>query len=82
MPDFQRLSKKFQAGRATLEDVVRVYQAITKLPEILDTLMEIGRERKQKEWVVSDEAAAALMDENYCNSLSVSTSASEIALSL
>lgn len=72
MPDFQRLSKKFLAGRATLEDVVRVYQAVIRLPEILDVLMEIGRERKKQEWVVSDEAAAALMDEHYCNSLSVS----------
>jgi DNA mismatch repair protein MSH2 len=72
MPDFQRISKKFLAGRAGLEDVVRVYQAVTKLPEILDSLMEIGRDRKQGEWVVSDEAAAALMDEHYCNSLSVS----------
>jgi DNA mismatch repair ATPase MutS len=71
MPDFQRISKKFLAGRATLEDVVRVYQAVTKLPEILDTLMEIGRERKQKQWVISDEVAATLMDETYCVTLSV-----------
>jgi DNA mismatch repair protein MSH2 len=74
MPDFQRLSKKFLAGRAGLEDVVRVYQAVTRLPQILDTLMPIGRERQNKEWQVTDEDAAALMDEHYCTTLEVSTS--------
>ena len=71
MPDFQRLSKKFLAGRAGLEDVVRVYQAIMKLPEILDTLMPIGRERSNKQWHITDESATALMDEHYCNVLEV-----------
>lgn len=77
MPDFQRLSKKFLAGRAGLEDVVRVYQAVSKLPAILETLLEIGREKKRDEqsrkmeWVVTDEDAAARVDEQYINSLSV-----------
>jgi DNA mismatch repair protein MSH2 len=28
MPDFHRISKKFHRGTATLDDVVRVYQAV------------------------------------------------------
>ena len=31
MPDMHRLSKRFQKSVATLEDVVRVYQAIIKV---------------------------------------------------
>lgn len=77
MPDFQRLSKKFLAGRAGLEDVVRVYQAVSKLPEVLETLSEIGRAKARDvqsgkmEWAITDEAVASLMDEHYCNSLAV-----------
>lgn len=28
MPDLHRIAKRFQRGKASLEDVVRVYQAI------------------------------------------------------
>ena len=38
MPDFVRLSKKFQKGRAHLQEVVRLYQAVCKLPDIVQTL--------------------------------------------
>ncbi|KAK3090565.1 hypothetical protein FSP39_012731 [Pinctada imbricata] len=38
IPDFQRLAKKFQRKRATLEDCYRVYQAIDKMPYLLETL--------------------------------------------
>lgn len=31
MPDFHRISKRFQMSKATLEDVVRVYQATLKV---------------------------------------------------
>lgn len=31
MPDFHRISKRFQKSIATLEDVVRVYQAVDKV---------------------------------------------------
>lgn len=71
MPDFQRISKKFLSGRAGLEDVVRVYQAVSKLPDILDILLSIGREKKEKQWHITDEAAATTMDQHYCNALEV-----------
>lgn len=31
MPDFHRIGKRFQKGGASLEDVVRVYQAALKV---------------------------------------------------
>ncbi len=38
MPDLHRISKRFQRGVASLEDVVRVYQAILRLPDIVQAL--------------------------------------------
>ena len=40
MPDFHRISKRFQKSVATLEDVVRVYQAVLRLPQLLELLAE------------------------------------------
>ena len=31
MPDFTRITKRFNRGNASLEDVVRVYQAVCKV---------------------------------------------------
>lgn len=41
MPDMHRISKRFQKGIATLEDVVRVYQAILGLPGLIQTLADM-----------------------------------------
>lgn len=41
MPDMLRISKRFQRGAATLEDVVRCYQAIVKLPDLVHLLAEL-----------------------------------------
>ncbi|KDN35895.1 DNA mismatch repair protein [Tilletiaria anomala UBC 951] len=38
MPDLHRISKRFQRGVASLEDVVRVYQVILRLPDIISEL--------------------------------------------
>ncbi|CAG8439292.1 7439_t:CDS:10 [Ambispora leptoticha] len=38
MPDLHRLAKRFQRGVASLQDVVRVYQVITKLPVLISVL--------------------------------------------
>lgn len=38
MPDFSRLSKRLQRRMSTLEEVVRIYQAILKLPDLVDKL--------------------------------------------
>ncbi|EPQ31019.1 uncharacterized protein PFL1_01208 [Pseudozyma flocculosa PF-1] len=38
IPDMHRISKRFQKGVATLEDVVRVYQAVLRLPGLIQAL--------------------------------------------
>lgn len=38
VPDLYRLSKRFQRGKANLEDVVRAYQVVIRLPGFLGTL--------------------------------------------
>lgn len=35
MPDFHRLSKKFHRKTATLDDVVRIFQAIKKVSDVV-----------------------------------------------
>ncbi|WFD20579.1 MSH2 protein [Malassezia caprae] len=41
MPDMLRISKRFQRSVATLEDVVRCYQAVVKIPELQACLAEV-----------------------------------------
>ncbi|KAG9092397.1 MutS-like protein [Ceratobasidium sp. 370] len=48
MPDFHRIGKRFQKGGATLEDVVRVYQAALKIPGLIMTLQAVGEEDVHK----------------------------------
>ncbi|ORY74755.1 DNA mismatch repair protein MSH2 [Leucosporidium creatinivorum] len=47
MPDFHRISKRFQKGVANLEDVVRVYQALLLLPGLI-TILENGGQANDK----------------------------------
>ena len=42
MPDMLRISKRFQRGVATLEDVVRCYQAVGKVPGLRAELAAIS----------------------------------------
>ncbi|KAH7882344.1 DNA mismatch repair protein [Phlebopus sp. FC_14] len=46
MPDLHRLSKRFKKGIASLEDVVRVYQVVLKMPGLLETLESIQYEHE------------------------------------
>ncbi|ORE22930.1 DNA mismatch repair protein [Rhizopus microsporus] len=38
IPDLHRLAKRFQRGSATLQDVVRIYQVVIRLPAMLSCL--------------------------------------------
>ncbi|BGP57733.1 hypothetical protein JCM8202_002386 [Rhodotorula sphaerocarpa] len=53
MPDFHRISKRFQKGAASLEDVVRVYQAILLLPGLV-TCLERGVEENAEDEEMQD----------------------------
>ena len=48
MPDLYRMAKKFQRKTANLEDVIRAYQASTRLPGILGTLDGVMDEKIQR----------------------------------
>ncbi|KAG6245902.1 MutS-like protein [Claviceps purpurea] len=58
VPDLYRLSKRFQRGKANLEDVVRAYQVIIRLPGFIGTLEG-----------VMDEAYRDPLDEAYTTKL-------------
>lgn len=47
MPDMHRLSKRLQKSVATLEDIVRVYQVVIKLPGMIEALEGIQTDRKE-----------------------------------
>lgn len=70
MPDFHRISKRFQKGAANLEDVVRVYQALLLLPGLLTTLENGGQDNEK--WV-------ELIKEAYVDDLTVSFAKSELS---
>ncbi|PWZ03787.1 putative DNA mismatch repair protein MSH2 [Testicularia cyperi] len=52
MPDMHRISKRFQKGVATLEDVVRVYQAVLRLPGLEETLVNIDTSSDEQRLLV------------------------------
>ncbi|KAF8826805.1 hypothetical protein HHX47_DHR5000932 [Lentinula edodes] len=47
MPDLHRVSKRFQRSQASLEDVVRVYQVVLKLPGMIETLESVQSEEEE-----------------------------------
>lgn len=48
IPDLYRLAKRFQKNMANLEDVVRVYQAVIRLPGFIGTLEGVIDEQYQE----------------------------------
>ncbi|KAK8125816.1 DNA mismatch repair protein msh2-like protein [Apiospora kogelbergensis] len=58
IPDLYRLAKRFQRNKANLEDVVRAYQVVIRLPGFLGTLE-----------AVMDEQYKGPLDEAYTNKL-------------
>ncbi|KAG6917777.1 hypothetical protein DXG01_001182 [Tephrocybe rancida] len=60
MPDMHRLSKRFQKSVASLEDVVRVYQVVIKLPGLIEALEGVQTD---------EEGHTALVEETYLKPL-------------
>ncbi|KAF7318276.1 DNA mismatch repair protein 2 [Mycena chlorophos] len=60
LPDLHRLSKRFQKGIASLEDVVRVHQAVILLPGLIEALESISSD---------DMEFSEIIDEFYLNRL-------------
>ncbi|OSD08187.1 DNA mismatch repair protein [Trametes coccinea BRFM310] len=56
MPDMHRICKRFQKSIASLEDVVRVYQAVLKLEGLISTIDRMD---------ASSEELKSLLDETY-----------------
>ncbi|KAL4078153.1 muts domain V-domain-containing protein [Scleroderma yunnanense] len=54
MPDLHRISKRFKKGVASLEDVVRVYQVVLKMPGLLETLDGIQYEYEAHRTLVKE----------------------------
>ncbi|KIM69472.1 hypothetical protein SCLCIDRAFT_1207895 [Scleroderma citrinum Foug A] len=54
MPDLHRISKRFKKGVASLEDVVRVYQVVLKMPGLLETLSGIDYEHEAHRTLVKE----------------------------
>ncbi|KAG6879842.1 hypothetical protein C0992_010800 [Termitomyces sp. T32_za158] len=54
MPDMHRLSKRFQKSVASLEDVVRVYQVVIKLPGLIEALEGIQTEKERHTVLVEE----------------------------
>ncbi|KAJ7867618.1 DNA mismatch repair protein MutS [Mycena leptocephala] len=60
MPDMHRLSKRFQKGVASLEDVIRVYQVVILLPQMIQALENVQTD---------NEEYSALIEERYLGAL-------------
>ncbi|CEL63099.1 DNA mismatch repair protein msh-2 OS=Neurospora crassa (strain ATCC 24698 / 74-OR23-1A / CBS 708,71 / DSM 1257 / FGSC 987) GN=msh-2 PE=3 SV=1 [Rhizoctonia solani AG-1 IB] len=80
MPDFHRIGKRFQKGGASLEDVVRVYQAALKIPGLIMTLQATGEEGDPGKALIKSQYLDQL--EEYSTSLSKYTEMVEQTIDL
>ncbi|KAI0058620.1 DNA mismatch repair protein [Artomyces pyxidatus] len=67
MPDMHRICKRFQKGVASLEDVVRVYQAVLKLAGLIETLKHIDTKTDRSKELIQETYLVHL--EEYATSL-------------
>ena len=64
MPDLHRISKRFQRRVASLEDVVRVYQAIIRLPSMIDELKECKSTTVEQQTLLQTRFVEPLQEKN------------------
>ncbi|KXN81698.1 DNA mismatch repair protein msh-2 [Leucoagaricus sp. SymC.cos] len=62
MPDLHRLSKRFKKANATLEDVVRVYQVVLKIPGMIQALENVQTSLQEKVDLVAETYLMALKE--------------------
>ncbi|KAF6017211.1 MSH2 [Bugula neritina] len=63
LPDFTKIAKKLSLGKATLQDCYRVYQGLSKLPDLDSTLDEYtGEHRVLMNSVLSSELKELITD--------------------
>ncbi|KAF8582578.1 DNA mismatch repair protein [Ramaria rubella] len=62
MPDMHRISKRFQKGAASLEEIVRVYQAVLKLPELIQTLKDVESAKFENQQLVQEQYVEKLQE--------------------
>ncbi|KAJ6491405.1 muts domain V-domain-containing protein [Mycena vitilis] len=55
MPDMHRLSKRFQKGVASLEDVIRVYQVVLQLPGMIQALENVQTDNEEYSALIEDQ---------------------------
>ncbi|KAL1923743.1 uncharacterized protein VTP21DRAFT_8723 [Calcarisporiella thermophila] len=60
IPDLHRLAKRFQRGIASLQDIVRIYQVVIRLPGLQATLEACS---------TGNDSHRKLIDEVYCSNL-------------
>ncbi|KAJ7814705.1 hypothetical protein B0H14DRAFT_3747095 [Mycena olivaceomarginata] len=60
MPDLHRLSKRFQKGVASLEDVIRMYQVVLLLPGMIQALEGVQTENEEYSALIEDLYLAVL----------------------
>ncbi|KAH7916001.1 DNA mismatch repair protein [Hygrophoropsis aurantiaca] len=64
MPDMHRLSKRFKKSIASLEDVVRVYQVVLKLPGFLELLEGLEVQQEEYKSLLEDQYICQLREYN------------------
>ncbi|TFY78244.1 hypothetical protein EWM64_g5769 [Hericium alpestre] len=67
MPDMNRICKRFQKSVASLEDVVRVYQAVLKLAGLIETLKHVDMPTERSKELIQETYLARF--EEYATSL-------------
>ncbi|KAK9462890.1 muts domain V-domain-containing protein [Lipomyces oligophaga] len=52
VPDLHKIAKKFQRGSAGLEDVVRAYQTVIRIPDLIESLQNIRTSKESNSELV------------------------------
>ena len=48
LPDLSRIAKRLERRKATLQEAVRLYQVVVRLPALIDALQRYNGERRDQ----------------------------------